>query len=88
MSERNPVALMDSVDAMDKLLEKEAAAHKGRLKWAADGDAADFFIAPTHDSCDTAIDGKVILKIERMGVPIGIIKDRPAITQPDLVRGG
>jgi hypothetical protein len=67
--------------------EKEAQAHQGRLKWATDGDAADFFIAPTHDSCDTAIDGKVILKIERMGVPIGVIKDRRAITQPDLVRG-
>jgi hypothetical protein len=67
--------------------EKEAEARKGRLKWATDGDAADFFIAPTHDSCDTAIDGKVILKIERMGVPIGIVKDRRAITQPDLVRG-
>jgi hypothetical protein len=67
--------------------EKEAEAHKGRLKWATDGDAADFFIAPTHDSCDTAIEGKVILKIERMGVPIGVVKDRRAITQPDLVRG-
>jgi hypothetical protein len=67
--------------------EQEAKARDGRLKWATDGDPADFFIAPTHDSCDAAIDGNVILKIERMGVPIGVIKDRRAITQPDLVRG-
>jgi hypothetical protein len=67
--------------------EKEAEAHNGRLKWATDADPADFYIAPTHDRCDNAIDGKVILKIERMGVPIGIVKDRRAITQPDLVRG-
>ena len=67
--------------------EKEAEARHGRLKWATDSDPADFFIAPTHQSCDTAIDGKVILRIERMGVPIGVVKDRRAITQPDLVRG-
>ena len=67
--------------------EKEAEANKGRLKWATDDDPADFFIAPTHQSCDTAIDGKEILRIERMGVPIGVVKDRRAITQPDLVRG-
>ena len=29
----------------------------------------------------------MILTIERLGVPIGVIKDRRAITQPDLVRG-
>ena len=67
--------------------EKEAEARHGRLKWATDSDPADFFIAPTHQSCDTAIDGKVILRIERMGVPIGVVKDRRAITQPGLVRG-
>jgi hypothetical protein len=67
--------------------EKEAQAHKGRLKWATDSDPADFFIAPTHDSCDKAIDGKVVLTVERMGVPIGVVKDRRAITQPDIARG-
>ena len=67
--------------------EKEAQVNNGRLKWATDADAADFYIAPTHDRCDTAIDGEVILKIERMGVLIGVIKDRRAITQPNLVRG-
>ena len=67
--------------------EKEAEARQGRLKWATDADPADFFIAPTHQNCDNAIDGRVILQIERMGVPIGVVKDRRAITQPDLVGG-
>lgn len=67
--------------------EKEAEARNGRLKWATDSDPADFFIAPTHDRCDNAIDGKVIFKIERLGVPIGVVKDRRTITQPEIVRG-
>ena len=65
--------------------EKEAQA-RGRLRWATDDDPADFFIAPTHQSCDTAIDGNVIVTVERMGVPIGVIKDRRHLTQPNLAR--
>jgi hypothetical protein len=67
--------------------EKEAEARNGRLRWATDNDPADFFIAPTHQGCDNAIDGTVIFKIERMGVPIGVVKDRRAITQPHIARG-
>jgi hypothetical protein len=67
--------------------EKEAQIRKGRLKWATDSDPADFFIAPTHDNCDTALEGKVIVKIERLGVAIGVVKDRRAFTQPDIARG-
>ncbi len=66
--------------------EKEAEAHHGRLRWAEGDDPADFFIAPTHQGCDSAVDGKVILTIERLGVPIAVIKDRRAITQPHLVQ--
>jgi hypothetical protein len=40
---------------------------------------ADFYIAPTHMNCDRYLDGKVIAKIERMGVTIGVVKDRRAI---------
>ena len=47
--------------------EKEAEAHNGRLKWALDSDPADFFIAPTHQGCDNAIDGKVIVTIRTLG---------------------
>jgi hypothetical protein len=36
----------------------------------------DFFIAPTHLSCDKIIDGKIIATISRLGVPIGYVKDR------------
>ena len=67
--------------------EKEAEARKGRLRWATDTDAADFFIAPTHQGCHNAIDGNVILTIERMCVAIGVIKDRRSITQPHIARG-
>jgi len=31
--------------------------------------------------CDRAIDGTVIARIERMGVLIGVVKDRRAITR-------
>ena len=40
---------------------------------------ADFYIAPTHMNCDRNLDGKAIAKIERMGVTIGVVKDRRAI---------
>jgi Dolichyl-phosphate-mannose-protein mannosyltransferase len=55
-----------------------------RLHWVKDWRQADFFIAPTHMNCDRALDGKVIATIERLGVPIGVIKDRRALTRPDV----
>jgi hypothetical protein len=67
--------------------EKEAEVRGGRLKWAGDDDPADFFIAPTHQGCDSAIDGNVIVRVERMGVTIGVVKDRRSVTQPEIVRG-
>lgn len=50
-----------------------------RLQWTADWSKADFFIAPTHLDCDGAVTGKVIATIERLGVPIGVVKDRRAL---------
>ena len=49
-----------------------------RLRWIKNPQwkQADFFIAPTHLSCDKIIDGKVIATISRLGVPIGYVKDR------------
>jgi hypothetical protein len=66
--------------------EKEAAAH-ARLRWARDQDPADFYIAPTHMNCDAALDGEVIVSITRLGVPIGVVKDRRAVTEPEIVFG-
>jgi hypothetical protein len=45
---------------------------------------ADFFIAPTHMNCDRILDGKVIVTIQRLGVPIGYVKDRRALTRPAI----
>lgn len=42
---------------------------------------ADFYIAPTHMNCDRILAGKVIAKIERMGVTIGVVKDRRAVRE-------
>jgi 4-amino-4-deoxy-L-arabinose transferase-like glycosyltransferase len=56
--------------------EKEADA---RLEWTRDSKRAEFFIAPTHMNCDRALEGKVIASIERMGVVIGVVKDRRAV---------
>jgi hypothetical protein len=61
--------------------EKEA---DSRLEWTRDVDRADFFIAPTHMNCDRARRGKVIATVERLGVVIGVVKDRRAITHPNL----
>jgi len=46
-----------------------------RLRWTPDWDHADFFIAPTHMNCDEVLRGKVVDTIERLGVPIGVVKD-------------
>jgi hypothetical protein len=45
---------------------------------------ADFFIAPTHVNCDRILDGKVIVTIQRPGVPIGYVKDRRALVHPAM----
>jgi hypothetical protein len=46
-----------------------------RLQWTADWSHADFFIAPTHMDCDEVLRGKIVKVIERVGVPIGVVKD-------------
>jgi Dolichyl-phosphate-mannose-protein mannosyltransferase len=56
--------------------EKEADA---RLAWTRDLRHAEFFIAPTNNNCDRALDGKVVANIERLGVVIGVVKDRRAL---------
>ena len=56
--------------------EKEA---DGRLEWTRDWDRADFFIAPTHMNCDRAFGGRVVATVERLGVVIGVVKDRRAL---------
>jgi Dolichyl-phosphate-mannose-protein mannosyltransferase len=53
--------------------EKEA---DRRLEWTRDFSHAEFFIAPTHMNCDRALDGQVVATIQRLGVVIGVVKDR------------
>lgn len=55
-----------------------------RLEWVEDWRKADFFIAPTHMNCDRALDGKVIATIQRLGAPIGVVKDRRSLVMPKL----
>jgi hypothetical protein len=50
-----------------------------RFQWVSDWTKAEFFIAPTHLDCDGAAAGKIIATIERLGVPIGVVKDRRAL---------
>ena len=64
--------------------EHEAAVRR-RLQWAGDDKPADFFIAPTHMRCDAAVDGKIIIRIERMNVLIGVVKDRRALTRTNAI---
>jgi Dolichyl-phosphate-mannose-protein mannosyltransferase len=65
--------------------EKEA---DGRLQWTRDWAHAEFFIAPTNMNCDRAVDGKVVATIERLGVLIGVVKDRRAFIQRRLSFSG
>lgn len=50
-----------------------------RLEWTSDWQKADFFIAPTHMNCDRVLDGRVVTNISRLGVTIGVVKDRRAL---------
>jgi Dolichyl-phosphate-mannose-protein mannosyltransferase len=49
------------------------------LQWTPNWQNADFFIAPTHMNCDRALDGRTIATISRLGVTIGVVKDRRAL---------
>jgi hypothetical protein len=55
-----------------------------RLKWTTDQKSADFFIAPTQTNCDRALDGRVVATVERLGVPIGVVKELHPKVQPSL----
>jgi len=56
------------------------------LQWVDDWSKADFFIAPTHMNCDRALDGHVIASISRLGVLIGVVKDRRALVRHTTAR--
>ena len=51
-----------------------------RLQFTPDWSHADFFIAPTHMNCDQVLRGRIVNVIERLGVPIGVVKDLRGIS--------
>jgi Dolichyl-phosphate-mannose-protein mannosyltransferase len=63
--------------------EKKADA---RLQWTRDWRHADFFIAPTHMNCDRALDGRIVARVERLGVLIGVVKDRRPLVSAKLAQ--
>ncbi len=63
--------------------EKEA---DSRLVYTRDWSRAEFFIAPTHMNCDQALDGRVVATITRLGVVIGVVKDRRNVIHPNIAR--
>jgi len=65
--------------------EKEAK-DDPRLVWVDEWEEADFFISSTQMDCDRRMAGETVATIERFGVPIGVVKDRRAITRPWLSR--
>jgi len=44
-----------------------------QFRWSVGWYEADFFIAPTHMNCDRANNGNVVIRIERLGVLIGVV---------------
>jgi hypothetical protein len=59
-------------------LQFERQADDARLAWTHDSRHADFFIAPTNMNCDRAVGGKIVATVTRLGVVIGVVKDRRA----------
>ena len=49
---------------------------KPHLHWAEVWETADFFIAPTHMNCDRDSNGKIVVTVQRLGVPLGYVKDQ------------
>jgi hypothetical protein len=70
--------------AFERRLKRVRLRWIGMRRWG----EADFFVTPTHLSCDKILDGKVIVTISRLGVPIGYVKDRRTITQPAIAAAG
>jgi hypothetical protein len=68
----------------ERLSFEHEAARRNRLRWAIGDDPADFFIAPTHMGCHDAVGGMIVIRIERMGTLIGVVKDRRALTRPKV----
>jgi hypothetical protein len=64
--------------------EKEA---NSRLQWVSDWSKAEFFIAPTHMNCDRALGGREIVQIKRLGVKIGVVKDRRSLLVSEVASG-
>ena len=54
-----------------------------RLQWIRmqQWERADFFIAPTHMNCDRILGGTEIVAIKRLGITIGVVKDRRELTR-------
>jgi len=48
---------------------------KPYLVWWKNWAEADFFLSPTHMHCDREREGKVVVSIKRLGVPIAVVKD-------------
>jgi hypothetical protein len=74
-----------SVGVCGERMAFEHLPHKN-LRWAEAWRDADFFIAPTHMDCHLALDGQVVATIRRLGVTIGVVKDRRAIVPPGLAQ--
>ncbi len=57
-----------------------------RFQWTDDWDIAHFFISPTHNKCHTIMEGEVIVRIERLGALVGVVKDRRALIKSGVAK--
>jgi hypothetical protein len=62
---------------------EKAKENDPRLTWTENWMKADFFIAPTHNNCDRVMEGPVVFAVERLGVPIAVVKDRRGYKKDD-----
>lgn len=65
--------------------EKETKKHPEWI-WTDEWEDADFFISSTQMDCDKRMAGETIANIQRLGVTIGVVKDRRAIVRSTVSR--
>ncbi len=71
-----------SVAVCGERLPFEKAVTLPQLQWdfKPEWEQSEFFIAPTHLNCDGDLDGRIVGTVERLGIPIAVVKDRRALT--------
>lgn len=56
-----------------------------RFEWTNGWYESDFYVSPTQMGCDGLTNGNVVVRIERLGVLLGVVKDRRGFPPPSTL---